>query len=166
VTAPATNLNQIHLCVALFTAIFVPRIYAISPVVAPRATAPPGPDSGSGLAVLIEAHRLSNEYGSRPLYNSPAVPKNSDFSLEQTDAVIPYLIACESRDRRIKDVDSNGFYSYGILQIQSSTVASSNGIDHTDFDPITPVQAVQRAEIAIQNGYLHRWSCAHILGVV
>jgi hypothetical protein len=50
------------------------------------------------LAVLIETHRLSNEYGSRPLYNGPAVPKNCDLCPEQADAVIPYLIACESRD--------------------------------------------------------------------
>lgn len=118
------------------------------------------------LAVLIEAHRLSLQYGSRPPYAGPAFPKNEPLSPDQANSVIPYLIACESRDKSIKDVDSNGFYSYGILQMQSSTAALFNSLDHTDLDPIIPAQAVQLAEIAIENGYLYRWSCATLEHIV
>jgi hypothetical protein len=112
------------------------------------------------------AHHLSLEYGSRPAYSGPALPKNESLSPEQAETVIPYHIASESRDKSVKDVDSNGFYSYGILQMQSSTVALFNGLDHTDLDPMIPAQAVQLAEIAIENGYLYRWSCASILGII
>lgn len=114
----------------------------------------------------MEGHRLSIEYGSRPPYTRPAFPKNEPLSIDQADAVIPYLIACESRDRSIKIVDSNGYYSYGPLQIQNSTAELFNSIGHTDLDPMVPVQAVQLAEIAIENGYLYRWSCARILGII
>lgn len=65
-------------------------------------------------------------------------------------------------DRSVKDVDSNGFYSYGVLQMQSSTVALFNSIARTTLDPMIPAQAVQLAEIAIEQGYLYRWSCAKI----
>jgi hypothetical protein len=106
---------------------------------------------------------LSLEYGSRPPYTGPAFLKNEPLSPEQAQKVIPYLIACESRDKSVKIIDSNGFYSYGILQMQSSTVAMFNSIDHTVLDPMIPAQAVELAEIAIERGYLSRWSCARIL---
>jgi hypothetical protein len=48
------------------------------------------------------------------------------------------------------------------LQIQSSTVALFNSLDRTNLDPMIPAQAVQLAEIAIENGYLSRWSCSLI----
>lgn len=76
--------------------------------------------------------------------------------------VIPYLIACESRDQNVKIVDSNGFYSYGILQMQSSTAALFNSIENTSYDPMIPIEAEQLAEIAIEHGYLSRWSCASL----
>jgi hypothetical protein len=63
-------------------------------------------------------------------------------------------------------VDSNGFYSYGILQMQSSTAAMFNSIEGTDYDPMRPLEAVSLAEIAIEHGYLSRWSCARIEKVV
>jgi hypothetical protein len=151
---------------ALFTAIFVPRVYAISPAAAPGGNAALQAEFEPEMAVLMEAHRLSLEYGSRPPYNGPAFPKNYDLSPDQGDMVIPYLVACESRDKSIKDIDSNFFYSYGILQMQSSTVALFNSIDHTDLDPMIPVQAVQLAEIAIEHGFLSRWSCSSLENIV
>lgn len=61
----------------------------------------------------------------------------------------------------MKTIDSNGYWSYGILQIQSSTAALFNSLEPSD--PMNPAQAVDLAEIAIEHGYLYRWSCALIL---
>jgi hypothetical protein len=114
----------------------------------------------------MEAHQLSIRYGSRPPSTGLVFPKNASLTSEQAEAVIPYLIACESRDKSVKIVDLNGYYSYGILQVQSSTAARFNSIEGTAYDPMIPEQAVDLAEIAIQSGYLYRWSCAKILGIV
>lgn len=37
------------------------------------------------------------------------------------DVVIPKLIACESGGRDIKIIDTNGYYSYGVLMFQLAT---------------------------------------------
>lgn len=88
------------------------------------------------------------------------------MTLQQADSVIPYLIACESRDKNVKDVDSNGFYSYGILQMQSSTAVFFNSLENTHYDPMIPTEAVELAEIAIRHGYLYRWSCSALERIV
>jgi hypothetical protein len=118
------------------------------------------------LAVLEAGQELSAVYSSRPPYSGPTFAKNEPLSPEEAQMVIPYLGACESRWRIIKEVDSNGFYSYGPLQIQSSTATLFNSIEGTSYDPMIPTQAIELAEIAIEHGYLYRWSCAKILAIV
>lgn len=114
------------------------------------------------LGILEASHELSVKYGSRPPYSGPRFAQKQALDEADTQNVIPYLIACESRDHSVKIVDSNGFYSYGILQMQSSTAALFNSLEGTHYDPMKPVEAVELAEIAIEHGYLYRWSCASI----
>lgn len=151
---------------ALFLALVLafPARYSVVPVA--LAKAPSSSISAPEIAVLEAGQHLSAEYGSRPPYSGPVIAKNEPISPEQAQAVIPYLGACESRWRVIKEVDSNGFYSYGPLQIQSSTAALFNSLDHTAYDPMIPFQAIDLTEIALEHGYLYRWSCAKILGIV
>jgi hypothetical protein len=154
------------LCVALFIALFAPRVYAISPAVALSGKNVPSPLFAPEIAILETGQRLSAQYGSRPPYNGPPFLKNEPLSPEQAAQVIPYLGACESRWRVIKEVDDNGFYSYGPLQIQSSTAALFNSLDHTSYNPMIPFQAIDLTEIALEHGYLDRWSCARLIGLI
>jgi hypothetical protein len=155
------------ICIAALFLAFIslfPARYDVVPVA--QAKASYSSISAPEVAVLEAGQALSLEYGSRPPYNGPAFPKNYDLSPDQAQAVIPYLGACESRWKVIKEVDSNGFYSYGPLQIQSSTAALFNSLDHTAYDPMVPFQAIDLTEIALEHGYLYRWSCAGILRLV
>ena len=49
--------------------------------------------------------------------------------------------------------------------MQSSTVALFNSFENTTYSPMIPFQANDPAEIALDHGYLYRWSCAHISGL-
>lgn len=158
---PSTTLNTLCL-LALFLA--CPARYSIVPQV--EAQSAPAVSFEAAIPVLEAGQRLSLQYGSRPPYTGPAFAKDESLSPDDAQTVIPYLIACESEARSVKRVDSNGFYSYGILQMQSSTAAMFNSIEGTDYDPMRPLEAVSLAEIAIEHGYLSRWSCARIEKVV
>jgi hypothetical protein len=66
----------------------------------------------------------------------------------------------------VKHLDSNRRYSYGVLQIQSSTWAqfkASSGIEGT---PMNPTTAINVGLWAVENGYLAKWSCARILEII
>lgn len=154
-------------CIAALFLVLIslfPARYSIVP--SAQAQSPSQVNFQPETAILEAGQRLSLEYGSRPPYGGPAVAKFADLSPEQAHAVIPYLGACESRWKIVKEVDSNGFYSYGPLQIQSSTAALFNSLDHTAYDPMIPFQAIELAEIALEHGYLYRWSCSSILRIV
>ncbi|HEX4310104.1 MAG TPA: hypothetical protein VHZ25_08745 [Acidobacteriaceae bacterium] len=155
------------ICIAAFflASIFAfPARYSVLPVA--QAQTSPQVIFASETAILEAGQRLSAEYGSRPPYSGPVFVKNEPLSPEQAQAVIPYLGACESLWRVIKEVDSNGLYSYGPLQMQSSTAALFNSLDHTTYDPMIPFQAIDLTEIALEHGYLSRWTCARIIGAV
>jgi hypothetical protein len=137
---------------------------AQTPTVIPRPL--PTPQIPPEIAILEPGQRLSAEYGSRPPYKGPTFLKNEPLTTPDAQMVIPYLIACESHGKVEKTVDSNWYWSYGILQVQSSTAADFNAIDHTGYDPMVPFQAIDLAEIAIEHGYLARWSCASIVQIV
>lgn len=151
---------------ALFLALIslFPARYSIVP--SAQAQSPAQVNFQPETAILEAGQRLSLEYGSWPPYGGPAVVKFADLSPEQAHAVIPYLGACESRWKVVKEVDSNGFYSYGPLQIQSSTAALFNSLEHTAYDPMKPFDAIDLTEIALEHGYLYRWSCASIEHIV
>lgn len=117
-------------------------------------------------SVLSVARSLISQYGSRPPYTLQKANIGQQMIPSQADSIIPYLIACESQLRNVIIVDSNGYYSYGILQIQSSTAADFNAIEHTHYDPMIPAQAIELSEIALEHGYIARWSCAKILKII
>ncbi|HEY1757969.1 MAG TPA: hypothetical protein VGG72_21545 [Bryobacteraceae bacterium] len=156
-------------CISVLFALFLPFLapaarYSIVP--AAHAQNPIQVSFASETAILEAGRALSLEYGSRPPYSGPAFAKNEPLSPDEAQAVIPYLGACESRWTVIKEVDSNGFYSYGPLQIQSSTAALFNSLDHTSYNPMIPFQAIDLTEIALEHGYLSRWTCAKIIGAI
>jgi hypothetical protein len=154
------------LCVAAFLAIFTLPSARYSVIPSAEAQSPAQVNFQPETAILEAGQQLSIEYGSRPPYSGPTFAKNEPLSPDEAQAVIPYLGACESRWKVVKEVDSNGFYSYGPLQIQSSTAALFNSLDHTAYDPMNPFDAIDLTEIALEHGYLYRWSCAKILGIV
>ncbi|HVB33693.1 MAG TPA: hypothetical protein VNJ52_04885 [Patescibacteria group bacterium] len=85
---------------------------------------------------------------------------------EQAIYALPYVIACESEDKSVKIVDSNGYYSYGIAQIQSSTWAGFVKDSGLGGDPMVKNDAVRMALWAFEHGYADLWSCARIEKVI
>lgn len=80
--------------------------------------------------------------------------------------IIEQLIQCESRGRNVKNVDVNGYYSYGVLQFQSSTWNGWSATSGIIGSPMNVEDAMRMADWAIDNGYLGRWSCARKLGLL
>jgi hypothetical protein len=58
----------------------------------------------------------------------------------------------------MKDLVSDGFYSYGIGQEQSSTIADFNRLVDQNWNAMIPAQAVESMQWALENGFLDRWS--------
>ena len=80
--------------------------------------------------------------------------------------LIERLIGCESQGQNIARPDSNGLTSWGILQFNgTSTWADMSRQSGINGGPLDPTASIQMADWMIQNGYLHRWSCARILGL-
>jgi hypothetical protein len=92
--------------------------------------------------------------------------KGENVPAAQAPDVVAHLIACESQGVSVKRVDSNGYYSYGVGQIQSSTWQFFQNKSGLSGDPMNPTDAISMMLWAIENGYLSRWSCAEILRVV
>src|SRR3990167_11027791 len=89
------------------------------------------------------------------------------YATPLSNEIMPRLIQCESGGRNIKHLDVNNFYSYGILQIQSSTAARWNKESGLNADPMIPDEAIKLGHWAISNGYLKSWlNCAKKLGYV
>lgn len=120
-------------------------------------------DAGS---ILIEAHELVNRYGNRPLWPLKSYRPGENVPDNLAPEAIAYLIACESQCVSVKHLDSNNAYSYGILQIQSSTWADFEQQSGLSGDPMNPVDAVQMGLWAVEHGYLQRWSCAKLTGLL
>lgn len=75
------------------------------------------------------------------------------------DAVVQKLIDCESGGKSVRIIDSNGYYSYGILQFQKSTWDDFSEQSGIVGDPMVPNDAITMARWAVRNGYGTRWSC-------
>jgi hypothetical protein len=73
------------------------------------------------------------------------------------------LIQCESQGKNVKVLDSNGFYSYGILQYQSSTWNAWSVESGIKGSPMNREDAVEMADWAIDNGLVNHWTCARLL---
>jgi hypothetical protein len=153
---------------AIFPHIIAPaRVFSVeASIVNTRGVLALKSDFGAVNAILATADQLSSEYGSRPPYSGPYFAPGEPLSPEEAIHTLPYVIACESRDRSVKIVDSNGYYSYGIAQIQSSTWADFVKESGMGGDPMIKADAVRMGLWAFEHGYLYKWSCATILGVI
>jgi hypothetical protein len=80
--------------------------------------------------------------------------------------VIKKLVHCESRGKSVKIVDVNGYYSYGILQFQSSTWNEWSVKSGIVGNPMVKEDAMFMADWAIDQGYIYHWSCAHKLNLI
>jgi len=117
-------------------------------------------------SILTTTDRLVAEYGSRPPYSGQIFASGERLTPEQAIYALPYVIACESEDKSVKIVDSNGYYSYGIAQIQSSTWAGFVKDSGLGGDPMVKNDAVRMALWAFEHGYADLWSCARIEKVI
>lgn len=79
--------------------------------------------------------------------------------------IVAALIQCESGGRNVKIVDANGYYSYGILQYQSSTWNWWSRESGIEGDPMNEKDAIKMANWAVANGYGFHWTCFHLLGL-
>jgi hypothetical protein len=144
-----------------------PRLEAVKPAPLPSgAELASQSATGAISATLQTADRLSAQYGSRPPYFGPQFAPGEALTPEQAIHTLPYVIACESRDRSVKIVDSNGYYSYGVAQIQSSTWAGFVKESGLGGDPMVKQDAVRMALWAFENGYLYKWSCARLTHII
>lgn len=80
-------------------------------------------------------------------------------------STIQKLVECESRYVSIKKLDSNHYYSYGILQYQSSTWNGWSKESGIKGDPMNAADAVKMADWAIDQGNGHHWTCWRIQGL-
>src|SRR5712691_8100525 len=79
--------------------------------------------------------------------------------------IIEKLIGCESQGVNISRPDSDGIFSDGILQFhRDGTWEDMVQRGGPPGSPIIPDQALRMADWMIAHGFLHRWSCARILG--
>ena len=132
----------------LFLALFLPRAYAITPI-PPKVVQTP---------LRAESSHQWHVY----------TPAEIDELLQNTanPVILKKLISCESQDTNIARMDSNHLMSYGVLQFQASTWADFQSQSHIQGSPMNVSSAIEMADWAISNGYLGRWTCAHILKMV
>ena len=75
------------------------------------------------------------------------------------NAVVQKLIDCESSGRSVRIVDSNGYYSYGILQYQKATWDYFSKQSGIVGDPMVPNDAIEMTRWAVKNGHGEHWTC-------
>jgi hypothetical protein len=82
-------------------------------------------------------------------------------------ADIEKLIQCESQGVNVSRPDSDGIISDGILQFhRGGTWQEMSRLSGIKGSPINPPDAIRMADFMISHGFLGRWTCAHILGLV
>lgn len=116
--------------------------------------------------VLIVGILLPN---TRTSAEAPTIDKetvNAVIFDSKIEIIVSKLIECESGGKSVRIVDSNGYYSYGILQFQKRTWDWWSGMSGITGDPMNNDDAKTMARWAIKNGYLSHWSCARILGLL
>lgn len=117
-------------------------------------------------SILVEAHKLVNQSGSRPFWPLESFRKGENVPGDLAPDVVAHLIACESQCVSVKHLDSNHAFSYGDGQVQSSTWQFFEKKSGLSGDPMSPTSTVPMMLWAVENGYLWKWSCAKILGIV
>jgi hypothetical protein len=89
-------------------------------------------------------------------------------------ADIEKLISCESQGVNISRPDKGGLYSDGVLQFHRGASDIPGSGTWSDMErrfgfygsPIIPSEAIHMADLMISNGYLGRWTCARITGLI
>jgi hypothetical protein len=85
----------------------------------------------------------------------------------QHPAILKTLMKCESQDTDVVRPDSNGLESYGLLQFNGTSTwnefAPLAGVSST---PVNPTAAIKVADWMISHGYLARWTCAKLTGLI
>ena len=160
------------LCISLFLGLISAPFFAPTAVYSVQAQTPlsgqnlaPAPPS-TAASILIEAHELLNQYGIRPYWPHLPFSEGEDVPADEAPDVLAHLITCESQGVSVKHLDSNDRYSYGVLQIQSSTWAEFEASSGIEGDPMNATTAISVGLWAVQNGYLSKWLCARILGLL
>jgi hypothetical protein len=153
VTVPPTTLNNLYVLPLLFLSIFSPRVYAVSAPVKPIvAVVAPNPATGT----------------TEP---QPRVYSQAEIDEMTADTLHPYilrkLIKCESENTNLARLDSNHLVSFGLLQFNgTATWQEFSPLANVSGSPMNPQDAVKVADYMISNGFLGRWTCAHILNLL
>jgi len=166
------------LCIAAFlclVALFTPRVYKVQAQAPtpPQATHVHSWDSPNSqtLAVLMEAHQLANQSGTRPYWEGQTFKKGEIPPTSEVPDIIAHIIPCENIGRLLhpgtvsKIIDSNGRYSYGLMMIQKATWQGWSQESGITGNPDDANDAISMASWAIEHGQLYQWSCARILGI-
>lgn len=117
--------------------------------------------------VKIPQHKIeiSNSNGSEIVVDRYWDKNKIEFLINNSKhpSIIRKLVVCESQFTNIKRIDSNNFYSYGILQYQKQTWDEWSKKSGIKGNPMNPDEAVIMADWALDNGLLSNWSCAKIM---
>jgi len=132
----------------LLALLFIPKVYAISPIVPKQPIASPRAESS------YQWH----------LYTPAEIDELTENMANPV--ILQKLISCESQDTNIARMDSNHQMSYGLLQFQASTWKDFQNQSHIQGSPMNVSSAIAMADWAVSNGFLGRWTCAHILKLV
>lgn len=92
-------------------------------------------------------------------------PRQYVFVKTRTDILIEELIECESNGKNVAVIDSNGEYSYGILQFQGKTWSWMSEESGITGSPMDEADAVRMAVWAVNRGYGSHWTCWYIMGL-
>lgn len=141
-------------------------VYSVQPQSRVLAPILGGNSTSTAATILIEAHELLNHYGIRPIWPNSPFSEGEDVPADEAPDVIAHLVTCESQGVSVKHLDSNNHYSYGVLQIQSSTWAEFEASSGIEGDPMNATTAISVGLWAVENGFLAKWSCAKILKII
>jgi hypothetical protein len=132
-------------------------------------------ETDSDQAILNEALNLvqhSLKTGKTPYWAQTSFLPGQKVAASEVPDVLAHLMSCENPNRVLnsglvpKIVDSNGFYSYGLLMFQKATWEKWSVKSGITGDPTNAHDAITMGTWAIENGNLTAWSCASILRIV
>jgi hypothetical protein len=101
----------------------------------------------------------------------PRVYSQAEIDAMTDRTIHPYilrtLIKCESQNTNVARIDSNNVLSHGILQFNGTATWSEFSKEaHVTGAPMIPEKAIAVADWMISNGYLYRWTCARLTGLL
>ena len=146
-------MNTIYALPLLFLSIFSPRVYAVSAPVKP-------------IVAVVAPNPVAGQIQPTPRVYSQA---EIDEMTENTahPSILRQLIKCESQNTNVARLDSNHLMSFGLLQFNgTATWQEFSPLANVSGSPMNPQDAIKVADYMISNGFLGRWTCAHILNLL